>query len=116
MAVGSRYTTDDVKYFFLNKPLEGYKYMQIALADIPDKIIDKYNLRDIPRNGKIAVKIRNGMYRLPQAGLLSHKQLVTQINGYGYAPVKFTNGMWKNCDHQLTFTLVVGDFGVKCVN
>ena len=113
---GAHYMTTDVKYFYLKTPIKDYEYTQITLAYIPDEIISKYNLCAIARNGKVSVEIRKGMYSPPQADLLSHKQLVNHLDGYGYAPIKFTNGLWKHCENQLTFTLAVDDFGVKYVN
>ena len=90
--------------------------MKIALADISDKIIAKYNLCSITCNRKVSVDIRKGVYGLPQADLLTHKRLVKHLDGYSYAPVNFTNQLWKHCDNQLTFTLVIDNFGVKYVD
>ena len=56
------------------------------------------------------------MYSLLQAILLVHKRLVNYLDGYSYAPIKFTNGLWKHCNNQLTLTLVVDYFGVKCID
>jgi hypothetical protein len=53
-----------------------YEYMRLRLELIPDEIIDKYNLRDLVDNqGWVYIKIRMGMYGLPQAGILTNKIL-----------------------------------------
>ena len=57
------------KTIFLNTPLKDYEYMKIALADIPDDITAKYNLRAIKHNGKVTVEIRKGMYGPPTCRL-----------------------------------------------
>ena len=53
------------EFFYSDTPLEKYEYMHITLADVPEKIIAKYNLCSIARNVRVAVKIRKGMYGLP---------------------------------------------------
>ena len=55
------------------------------------------------------------MYGLPQAGLLSHKRLVLYLDGYVYEPVAHTSGLWHHRKNPITFTLVIGNFGVKYV-
>ena len=88
---GVRYTTTKVKDFYLNTSIGSYKYMQIALDDIPDNIIKKYNLQEILCNGKVAIKIRKGIYNLPQVVLLSHKHLVNTLDVYDTSA--YTSGM-----------------------
>ena len=40
---GARYATADIENFYLNNPMSTYRYMRIALKDIPDEIITEYN-------------------------------------------------------------------------
>jgi hypothetical protein len=50
--------------------------MQLQLELIPNKIIRLYNLRDLVyEQGWVYVKIRMGMYDLPQTGILTNKLL-----------------------------------------
>ena len=79
---GARYMTTDVKGFYLNTPMENYKYIPILLANITQVTIEKYNLKVIARNGKVLVEIRKGMYGLPQDGLLAHKRLLKYLSRY----------------------------------
>ena len=53
------------------------------------------------------------MYGLPQAGMLAHKDLVSQLTKHGYYPATFTPGLWTHESNGITFTLVVDDFGIK---
>ena len=34
----------DIKDFYLNTPMKGPEYMRLKLTDIPDKVIEHYNL------------------------------------------------------------------------
>ncbi len=43
---GARYMTLDVKKIYLNMPMGRYEYVRIKLEDIPEEIIDEYQLRD----------------------------------------------------------------------
>ena len=58
----------------MNDPSE-YEYMKIPLHLLPDEIIKQYNLLQLVHNGNVHVKIRRGMYGLPQAGIMANKQL-----------------------------------------
>jgi len=40
----ARYMMANIKDFYLNTPMEQYKYMAIPLADLPETIIEQYNL------------------------------------------------------------------------
>ena len=57
-----------------------------------------------------------GMYGLPQAGKLAHDKLKQHLAPFGYSPCRHTPGLWTHTDRQITFTLVVDDFGVKYTN
>ncbi len=62
----------DVKDFYLNTPMTRYEYMRIKLTDIPEEIIVEYKLREIATSdGYVYIKIRKGMYGLPQAGIIA---------------------------------------------
>ena len=50
---------------------------------------------------------------LKQSGLLSHNQLKDTLATGGYFPSKHTNGLWLHKTRDISFTLVVDDFGVK---
>jgi hypothetical protein len=38
--------TIDIKDFYLKTPMARYEYMQLRIADMPDNVIEHYNLRD----------------------------------------------------------------------
>jgi hypothetical protein len=37
----------DIKDFYLNMPMTHFEYMQIKISNIPEEIIEEYNLREI---------------------------------------------------------------------
>ena len=64
--------TIDISNFYLNTPMIRPEYFKVKLIDIPDEVIDEYNLRDIATPDRyVYVEVTKGMYGLPQAGLLS---------------------------------------------
>ena len=50
--------------FYFNTPLDEYEFIQNIIGEIPNKIIDKYNLQDISQNLNVAVEISKDMYGL----------------------------------------------------
>ena len=61
------------------------------------------------------MKIRKGMYGLPQAGILANKLLKKRLAKQGYYELPHTPGLWKHISRPIAFSLVVDDFGVKYV-
>ena len=55
------------------------------------------------------------MYGHKQAGKIANGQLVKKLAPYGYQPTR-TPGLWKHNNKPISFTLIVGDFGVKYTN
>jgi hypothetical protein len=112
----ARFMVVDIKDFYLNTPLERYEYMRLPLAMIPDEIIEQYQLRQLATpDGWVYIKIRKGMYGLKQAGILANQRLQKHLATHGYFPTPRTPGLWKNATHNVGFSLVVDDFGVKYV-
>lgn len=112
---GAKFMTMDISNFYLNTPLTRPEYVRIQLIDIPDEIIDEYNLRTKATDGAIYVEINKGMYGLPQAGLLANQLLEKRLNKHGYHQSKLVPGLWTHEWRPIQFTLVVDDFGVKYV-
>ncbi len=113
---GAKFMTMDIKDFYLNTPTARYEYMQLCIADMPDNIIKHYNLRDkATPDGYIYCKIQNGMYSLPQAGIIAQQLLEERLQKNGYRQSQTTPGRWKHDTRPISFSLVVDDFGVKYV-
>ena len=90
--------------------------MNLNLDIIPEEIVQQYNLHHIANNGWVFCEIKKGMYGLPHAGKIANERLVAHLKQFGYAPVKFTPGLWRHRTKSITFTLVVDDFGIKYIN
>ena len=114
--VGARFMTMDISNFYLMTPLKRPEFIRINIRDIPDKIINEYNLKaKMTKNGSIYIRADRGMYGLPQSGLLANELLEKRLNKQGYRQSKLVPGLWKHDWRPVQFTLVVDDFGVKYV-
>jgi hypothetical protein len=110
------YMCADVKKIYLNTMLDRPEYMGLALAIIPQEIIDKYNLLEKAKNGHVYIRIDKDLYGLPQAGRLANGLLIKRLAPHGYHPVEHhTYGLWHQEIRPVAFTLVVDDFGAKYV-
>ncbi len=93
-----------------------YEYMRLKLTDMPTNVIEHYKLLDVATpDGYVYCKIRKGMYRLPQAGIIAQELLAKRLKEHGYSQSKTTPGLWKHEWHPIIFSLVIDDFGVKYV-
>ena len=73
---GACFMTMDISNFYLMTPLHRPKFICMKLSDIPDKITNKYKLKKkTTLDGSINIRAKQGMYRLPQSGLLANKLL-----------------------------------------
>ena len=61
------------------------------------------------------LKIRKGVYSLPQSGVLAHTKLKSVLPPHGYAFTKNTPCLLTHSTRPIAFALVVEDFGVKYV-
>ncbi len=113
---GTKFMTMDIKDFYLNTLMARYEYMRLRIADMPDNVIEHYNLRDkATPDGYIYCKIQKGMYGLPQAGIIAQQLLKERLQKHGYHQSQTTPGLRKHDTHPISFSLVVNNFGVKYV-
>jgi hypothetical protein len=106
----------DIKDFYLNTPMKRYKYMRLKITDIPEEVIEQYNLRNIvTKEAYVYCKIRKGMYGLPQAGIIAQELLQERLAKVGYHQSKIIPGLWTHATRNICFTLVVDDFAIKYV-
>jgi hypothetical protein len=89
--------------------------MRIPIKLIPEEIIVQYNLLPLVSDGHVYMEVQKGMYGLPQAGILANQLLARRLAIHGYHQTKFTPGLWQHVTRPIQFTLVVDDFGVKCM-
>ncbi len=85
---GARFMTIDISNFYLMTPLHRPEFIHVKLSDIPDEVIEEYKLREkATKNGSIYTKAKQGMYGLPQSGLLANELLKKRLNKHGTAHV-----------------------------
>jgi hypothetical protein len=117
LTTGAKFMTMDIKDFYLNTPMVQYEYMRLKLSDMPDDVIEHYNLRAITTaNGFVYCEIRKGMYGLPQAGITAQQLLEMRLAVHGYHQSTNMLGLWRHDTRPICFTLVVDNFGVTYVN
>ncbi len=113
---GARFMTMDISNFYFMTPLHQPEFIQMKLSNIPDKVIKEYKLREkATPDGSIYIRAKQGMYSLPQSGLLANKLLEKQLINHGYRQGKLVPSLWKHYTRPIQFKLVVDNFGVKYV-
>ncbi|KAL7526405.1 hypothetical protein ACHAXR_001473 [Thalassiosira sp. AJA248-18] len=105
--------TADIKSFYLETPLDRFKYMKMNLGVIPQEFRDAYDLDAKAKGGHVFMEIRKGVYGLPQSGILANKLLKKCLAKKGYFEMPHTPGLWKHISRPIVFTLVVDDFGIN---
>ena len=89
--------TMDISNFDIMTTLSRPEYIRVKLSDIPDKIINKYNLKDkANKDGSVYIMANRGMSGLPQSGLLANELLEKRLNKQGYYQSKLVPGLWKH--------------------
>ncbi len=72
---GEDFAGANIMNMYLDMPLNWYEYMKMPLSLLPQDIIKHYGLLDKALNGHVYMGIHQGMYGLPQAGILTNKLL-----------------------------------------
>ena len=106
--------TVDIKDYYHVTPMNYYEYMRIPVKNIPQDIMDQYNLPDLIVNWHALAEIRKDMYGLPQASIIAQEGLNIHLATDGHTPSKYTPRLYTRHTLKATFTLVIDDFGVKC--
>jgi hypothetical protein len=112
---GAKFMTMDIKDFYLNSLMARYKYMPLHIADMPEDVIEHYNLRDkATPDGYVYCEIQNGIYGLPQASIITQQLLKERLQN-GYRQSQTIPGLWKHDTCPIIFSLDISNFGVKYV-
>ena len=72
------------------------EYVLIKLSDIPQELIEEYNLTQLVQNGWIYFDILCERYGLPQLGKLSNDLLHTRLEKAGYYEAATAPGLWRH--------------------
>ena len=106
--------TIDISDFYLMTPLKCPEFIRISINNIPKEYTTEYKIRDISK-GMVYIQANQGMYGLPQSGLLANELLEQRLNKRGYHQSKLVLGLWSHTWHPVQFTFVVDNFGIKYV-
>jgi len=113
----AKFMTIDIKDFYLMTPMKRYEYFRMKIDLFPQDIIEEFNLLDkVDHGGNVFCEVRCGMYGLPQAGIIAQDLFEERLIVAGYHQSKLTPGFWAHNWRPISFTLVINDFGVKCIN
>jgi hypothetical protein len=103
----------DIVDYYLGSPLARAEYMFARRDQIPDDIMEKYDLDKFlhNRNGVLCVvfEINKGIYGLPQAGRVAQIRLNAHLEKHGYIQTD-TPCLYKHISRETYFTLIVDDF------
>ena len=85
--------TLDIIHFYLKAQMKRYEYLHLKLSTLPDNVIEEYKLHEkVTHDGYIYVKVRKGMYGLPQAKISAQELLKKRLTKHGYSQSKITPG------------------------
>ncbi len=102
---GAKFMTMDINDFYLNIPMVQYEYMRPKLSNMPDDVIEHYNLRAIATaDSFVYCEIRKGIYGLPQAGIISQQLLEMRLAEHGYHQSTTMPGLWQHDMRPICFT------------
>lgn len=109
---GAKWLTLDISDFYIMHDLVRKEYVRIRVTEIPQEIMDEYQLQQYIHHGCVHFQVNKALYGLPEAGLLSQQQLVARLAAADYIQTA-TPCLFRHVSNGVTFALVVDDFGVK---
>ena len=83
---------------------------------MPSDFSQDYDLSYISNNGKVLAEIRKGIHALQQVGKIANDNLKQHLLPYVHVPTKHTPRLWRHMTFNVTFTLIVDNFGIKHTN
>ena len=88
----------------------------MKIDSFPEDVIEHYKLcKKVDENGLLFIRVEQGMYGLPHAGIIAQKLLKESLAKHGYRQSGKTPGLWKHDWRLISFSIIVDDFGVKYV-
>ena len=109
----TRYATIDIKDFYLGSKLAEPEYVSIAIKNIPSDTMMEFDLHQYADGGHILFQVDGTMYGHPVAGRIANADLVEHLCQHGYIQDPNIPSLFENATNNVSFTLVVDDFGIK---
>ena len=113
---GGKYMTADVSDYYLGTDLERPEYVRIQLKLIPQASMDKHEWHPYTDRNSVLFEVTKGCYGLPQAGKLAQDKLIAHLAVHGYLQCPDVPCVFRHVTRNVTFSLVVDDFGIKYFN
>ena len=83
--LGAKFFTTDISNFYLTKPINSKEYFRLKLSDMPEDVVKYYNLKTkSTKDGCIFITIKQRVYGLPQAGILTQELLEERVGKREY--------------------------------
>ena len=101
---------------YLMSDLIDSEYVKFKVDLIPPRIIQYYNIQHLIHEGYIYARINKAWYGLKNAGRIAHDDLVQHLQKHGFVQAQKTDGLFTHILRDISFTLVVDDFGIKFTN
>ena len=81
---GTKFLVFDLKYFYLNTPMEQPEFLCIKLNNFPEYVIEHYKLqKKVDDKRFVYVKCVCRMYGLPHTGVIAQKLLKERLKNHG---------------------------------
>ena len=109
----ARFACFDSKIIYLQTPIDRPEYVCIKLSDIPQELIEEYNITQLVHNGWIYFEILRGCYGLPQSGRIANDLLNTRLDKAGYYKAATKPGLWRHKWRLIQCFLIVDNLGIK---
>ena len=110
---GKIFVSVDIKDFFLGTPLLTPEYMWLKRDQMTATSRTKYGFDKFAKGDRALVRIDCAIYGLPQAALLAQLRLDKHLATHGFHADEHTACLYRHESRDITFTLVVDDFGIK---
>lgn len=107
------FVSADIKDFFLGTLLPTPEYMWLKRDQMTATSQAKYGFDKFAKGDRALVRIDRAIYGLPQAALLAQLRLDAHLATRGFHPDAHTACLYRHETRDITFTLVVDDFGIK---
>jgi len=113
----AKYCTADCSNMYLESVLPSPQFVRFKLTQIPPRIQQQYRLHKyVDKDGYVYARIDKAWYGLKESGKIAHDDLVGHLKQYGYEKTQRTEGLFIHKTRDISFTLVVDDFGIKYTN
>ena len=89
------------------------EYVHFQYNLIPPRMQEYYGLNTLVVDSYVYARINRAWYGIKQSGKIAHNNLVEHLGNFGYVPAGLTYGLFVHKACNISFTLVIDNFGIK---